>query len=520
MTSSGPNVLKWSVYEVPLTASGEYQNPYIEVDVTATFTGPTGEMKVVKGFWDGDNHFTARFTPTAEGTWTYITSSTDPGLGGQTGSLNCVAPEGGEHGFLRRDKAYPYHFLWDDGTRYFMFGQTYYEIMLNAMTSDNWKAAIDGTAARSMNKVRFNVYPAWANPNTPYPRSSPFGSNHDILNIDYWRKLDEVVRYMQAQGVVAELIMFVNDSTNQYMFGTRAQDERYVRYINARYAAFPNVIWCLTNEWNYTGKDKDYWNSLGRVMRQEDPWLEEDGSLRLLSIHHQTRIDFQFFHVEWPVHAIIQYGVRNGQKAQADEWTPTTANQAKFRNGDQWGNAGILYNRKHNMPVVNDEYGYIGEPEDRSEPNTPPLSREKHRNIIWGIYTAGGYAAAGDRTTYADGRPYMSANWHDTAEYGDIARLVGFFTTKGIEYWKMSSQNHLCASGVRVYVLAEPGKQYVAYAAAGGWFSLELEDGEYIARRYDPRTGEELDLGKVSGGASVRFDTPINADWVIYLKRT
>ena len=44
-------------------------------------------------------------------------------------------------------------------------------------------------------------------------------------------------------------------------------------------------------------------------------------------------------------HAIIQYG----------GWNPD------YTNGDQWGNAGIVHNLGHNMPVVNDEYGYIGQ---------------------------------------------------------------------------------------------------------------------------------------------------------------
>ena len=54
------------------------------------------------------------------------------------------------------------------------------------------------------------------------------------------------------------------------------------------------------------------------------------------------------------------------------------------------------------MPVLNDEYGYIGKP-DRFA-GWSPLSRDKHRNIIWGIAMAGGYGAAGDvRVVVEDG---------------------------------------------------------------------------------------------------------------------
>lgn len=96
------------------------------------------------------------------------------------------------------------------------------------------------------------------------------------------------------------------------------------------------------------------------------------------------------------------------------------------------------------MPVVNDEYGYIGEHDDASEqqPTKVPLTREKHRNILWGIYVAGGYASAGDKFAYTGppGMPYFSADWHDTPAYGDMKRLVDFFTIREVTYWTMASK--------------------------------------------------------------------------------
>jgi hypothetical protein len=61
------NVPKWSVHEFTLKASGNYDNPYTQVNVTATFTGPDNVSKTVQGFWNEDKYFTIRFTPTV--TW-------------------------------------------------------------------------------------------------------------------------------------------------------------------------------------------------------------------------------------------------------------------------------------------------------------------------------------------------------------------------------------------------------------------------------------------------------------------
>lgn len=148
------------------------------------------------------------------------------------------------------------------------------------------------------------------------------------------------------------------------------------------------------------------------------------------------------------------------------------------------------------MPVVNDEYGYIGEPNDVSEPphrkgESPALTQAKHRHIMWGIALAGGYGSAGDKNQYEDGYPYFSANWHsDPPEYEDIRHLIDFFTSDSLEYWKMQSNNALVDEGRRQYALAEAGRQYLFYAATGGTMEAQLGPGAYRVQRYDPRTGE------------------------------
>lgn len=507
-------VVKWQIFELGLEAEDMGGNPYLEVSVCAVFRGPDGIEKQVMGFWDGGRQFVVRFTPMVEGEWTYETQSDNGSLDGVTGSLTCVKGEGSEKGFLRRDEEYRYHFRWDDGSRFFMCGTTYYEILKNAADGDNWKRAIDGCLEYGINKVRMHVNPLWVKPPdiTPYPNTLAFAGSHDVLNIDHWRLLDDVVKYMAEKDMVADLILFAGGGGEHQMdlFGTLVQDEQYVRYVMARYAAFPNVMWCLVNEWNYTPKDQKYWNGLGRIMADEDPWAEDEGLRRLLTIHQQTRIDFQFFGQAWLTHACFQYGVRNRTQA-GDEWSDF--GETKYRNGDEWGHGGVIFNMGHDIPVVNDEFGYIGEPVDKSEPEECALTRKKHRQILWGIHVAGGYSAAGDKTSYNDGRPYMCANWHDTEEYGDIKQLIDFFTDGRVQYWKMSADQDAIVSGDRVYVLSDQEQQYVIYVAVGGTVTLLLPEVEFVAERYNPRTGERQGLGPIRGETT--FTLPDAQDWVI-----
>jgi len=164
------------------------------------------------------------------------------------------------------------------------------------------------------------------------------------------------------------------------------------------------------------------------------------------------------------------------------------------------------------MPVVNDEFGYLG---DATPIN---LTQTQYRWTLWGIATAGGYTSIGDNRRAPTGTPEISGDWLDAPEYDDIQRLMQFFTTKGLEYWRMSSQNSLKTSGTRVYVLAETGRQYLIYAAVGGTFSVNVASGTYRARRYNPRTGEDATLPELTGGGSGSFTMPDANDWVVYLK--
>ena len=510
-TAPGTSVPKWAVHEIVLTAENSYANPYVEGAVVAALTGPEGDTLVVPGFWDGGNTWRIRFTPTAEGTWTYETTSDDPGLDGQRGALRVTGPPEGTRGFVRVDAEHPYHFVYDDGSRYFMFGQTYYELVQNARGGGGWRTSVDSSRAYGINKIRLGAYPIQDWP-SPYPETSPFRGDYDRLDLEHWQQLDEVVRYLAERGVVADLMPYIASGAQRDAgFGTWEQDARYVRYLLARYAAFPNVIWCLVNEWNYSVKEAPYWNRLGRLVRAGDPYLERYEAdvryLRPLSIHQQTRIDFQFFDAGWPSHAIVQYGVRNGMRENDPPRTST---------GDAWGRAAIRYNRERGMPVVNDEYGYIEEAGDYNREDNP-LTRKKHRQVIWATYLAGGYGSVGDKRVRGSGRAWATGDWEPAEEYGDVRRLAGFFTAKGIAYWRMWSRDAL-AEGERVYVLAEPGQQYVAYAATGGAFTLALAPGTYEARRYDVRTGADVALGTVEGGRQ-RFELPSGEDGVVYLLR-
>lgn len=120
----------WSRFERVLLSSVEYTNAPQEADLTAVFTSPTGERRIVNGFWDGGRVWRVRFSPDSPGQWTFTTVCSDSkngGLDGQTGKFLCTAPVGEsvfrQHGPVRvsRDRS---HFEHADGSPFFWLADT------------------------------------------------------------------------------------------------------------------------------------------------------------------------------------------------------------------------------------------------------------------------------------------------------------------------------------------------------------------------------------------------------------
>ncbi len=328
-------------------------------------------------------------------------------------------------------------------------GQTYYDLIASALVNDNWKASIDSNVAYGINKIRLNVYDQGyyiSDADSIYPDAQPYAGSssspdRDHLNLTqyngstYWQKLDEIVAYMDSKGVVADLII-TNPYRSNRMFGTDTQNDRFINYVVSRYAAYDNVVWNLANEFDKGStsggdypQEKSDFNRMGALVHNADPWQSQGAAVRPLSVHqgeYTFRGAFQWFGTPWVTHVSTQYG-------HYDYGVPR----------DATGQYGITENLGHDIPVIDDESAYIG---------AGSWTAADRRREIWGVYTAGGYFSNGDWRNPGTGIVAVTGDWLDEPTvYGDVKRLIDFFTAKGIEYWKMASQNSLVTSGTRTY---------------------------------------------------------------------
>lgn len=135
----------WQPAELTFISDASYTNPYKDVDISATFTGPNMESMTVPGYWDGGNVWKIRFSPTVAGTWTYATSSTntgDSGLHNQSGTIRAGAYTGNQEiykkGFLKKSGNNRY-LTYQDGSPFFWLGDTHWF----GLSRESWSSSND-----------------------------------------------------------------------------------------------------------------------------------------------------------------------------------------------------------------------------------------------------------------------------------------------------------------------------------------------------------------------------------------
>lgn len=258
---------QWNVIEISLTSSKTYTDPFNQVEVAATFSGPAGKKIILPAFWDGDSVWKIRFAPTFPGEWNMKTTCSDISNGGLhaiTQTINC-SPYSGvldiyKHGFLKtlKDRRY---FVYDDGTPFFYLGDTHWSMPKEPFDS----SAIAGISSQFKYIVDKRVEQGF----TAY-QSEPIGVRYNLSDgltgkdIDGFKDLDRRFKYIAQKGLVhanAQLFFASELGVN----GSKYPDaylEKLCRYWIARYASYP-VLWTTAQE-----VDNDFYH--GRIINNKD----------------------------------------------------------------------------------------------------------------------------------------------------------------------------------------------------------------------------------------------------------
>jgi hypothetical protein len=296
------------------TISGQASGNPFDVEVRGEFTGPDGTRIAVPGFYAGANNWKVRFSPTVVGRWSMTTVSPFAALNGHTETdIQCTKNSNPAiHGGLLVDPVNRHHFLYEDGSRYFLMG---YEAdwLWGADSKDPERKVmhhlIDQMVARGFNHVLVNIYAhdtSWSPGHQNQwdygpPETYVFGGtnekpDHTRLNTAFFNVYDGMMNALLDKGIVANVMIKVyNKMVNWPQPGSK-DEERYFRYVTARYQAYPNVVWDFSKE-AYNERDKSLEKRLIDLIRSNDGYhrltTSHDNDLYDWDAKLNTNLDFR-----------------------------------------------------------------------------------------------------------------------------------------------------------------------------------------------------------------------------------
>ncbi len=521
---------KFGFYEISMTASGRYQNPFTDLISEVELTRPNGKYWKIPLFWDGGATWKFRISPDIEGAWSWTINSDDRALRREKGSFVCKASS--HKGTIEPMSGYPYHFQYGNGDRMWFMGETGW-----ALFNDNAEEKLDCSGFEKFVTTRasqgFNVIHSMMLSEAGWGNSGgmPFiDMEKQIPNPGYWKEVDSRINFANQHGLIVGLVLGWGDKNTRVPYPWRLfpdiqARENYTRYIAARYSAY-NVYFLIAGEWHAEIRTRpgsedgirEEFIGLGNALDNADPHG------RMIGIH--------------PMNS-------NGsvREFNAASWMSFGDYQQNYR--ELHGR--VLESMKFNKPVINSEYGYhLRDQDGDGVPDKDnSTSLESMRHSSWDIVMAGGYFVTGFGTTYFGGNRDPGPFNVDAEKNDDWERQIGYIKSffEGLEYWKLRScdsllrcdvereddgrqLNRLAPPSKTYWLLAEPGRQYVIYVRGiDEKKSPKLEEtsaGSFEVKFFNPRTGDIKTVTEnIYLKGSFTWTPPDNNDWVVLiLKRS
>lgn len=324
-THSHAQTGRWMKYEQTFQSDKTYENPLYNIQKFAVrFTSPSGRVKTISGFWDGEKTWRVRFMPDEPGTWTYLTECSDQtnaGLHGQKGTFACVAKASPHDIYTKGTVMHPqgtYYLTHADGTPFFYTACTAWNGALKS-TDAEWDTYLKDRVANHYNVIQF-VTTQWRGGSKNSQGQVAFtGSGRISLNPEFFQLLDKKVDEINAHGLVAAPVLLwalPQGSGRELSPGYYLPEPETIllaRYMVARYGGH-HVIWFLGGDGNYIEEYEQRWKTIGRAV-----FGGEQGNAKppgVVALHPQGRswVGKQYAHEDW----VDILGFQTGHNARPD----------------------------------------------------------------------------------------------------------------------------------------------------------------------------------------------------------
>ncbi len=531
--SGSVKVSLYRVFELSVINNKLYSNKFTGVELTVSYTSPSGKKYEFSGFFDGDgngggnyqtgNIWKIRFMPNEVGKWTYKYSWSDS-TPGDSGSFDCVS-EGAGKGILQAYKDNP-HWLAYNGTKP-VWLKSYYVTGHGAIGQEfNW--VIDSVYSRLVDHGYNHLQANWLlslccfsqyyldGPPKDLPDSElPVynGNLYTTMHLEIWHRMERYLGWLNDHDVGIHMFLGVDGSQNSgpSCFSlTSAEKDWFTKYMVARLAPFANLA-----GWNFC------W---------EVPGNREDGELGFAQLLQKYDIfnHLRTYECQFPQDNYFSNPAYNFAAVENHGFSPKT----------EWGKAWT-----HHLACL---VGYKGKPVYMTEGNAlwrrfwyqhleqkygVTVDQNDLRQSAWACATAGasftwcGHSQVNGLYAYGpDGLPLTSDNKFLSSEnqISILARVMN----KEVEFYKMNPHDDLLSNRdtLKIWALAQPGRQYLVFSIGGNPFSLLLSKGDYVNNVWlDSKTGDETPMEFInitgSSGETKTFTPPdIGTDWVLILR--
>ncbi len=338
---------QWCVWEVAVNGKKE-GNPYVDFNIFGEFVSKS-ETKKVEGFYDGDGIYRIRFMPSyiEEYQFNIIGSAIDTTY---KGAFVVTKAQNGNHGKVK--VANQFHFAYEDGTPYYSIGTTCYAWIHQSEKLQS--KTLQALSKSPFNKIRFCIFPKHYWFNYKDPIQFPYeGTPVNIENMtpdnfkdydysdenqfdctkfvpEFYRSIEKQLQNLMDMSIEADIIIFHPYDRWRFSYMTPEENDLYLHYIVARFAAYRNVWWSLANEFDLMqNRTIEEWEHYGNTIKNIDPYDH------LRSIHNWRT--FYDHTKDWITHCSIQ---------RTDYFKPVELS-------DQWRS-------QYQKPVVIDELCYEG----------------------------------------------------------------------------------------------------------------------------------------------------------------
>jgi pectate lyase len=565
--AAGPAAIpRFGIFEENFTQQRTYANPYTAVTADATFVQADGKERSIPLFWGGGNTWRVRFSPDTTGEWSWSIHSNDRGLDGQRGKFTCTTST--RHGGITAMKDYPYHFQHQDGTPWWMFGDTQWEAFADDpaqnLTAKSMREYFTLRAAQGFNYVHAEIIGLVRASNLDASGREQVAF-HDYraesINPAYFDNVDARLAQANALGITVGMILmepyftpassidpkYRYDNRCWMSFGDDAARLRYARYCVARYSAY-NVLFLLTLEWGPAAKPLGreqcvaMFNRIGAEIQKHDPHQ------RLRGIHDDNGTlpnDFYGEGSEWnTLGQYCQYSGSDYQWPWCDGCTPPDDANCRGRFATPRNRhtlhdemMDVRLKRDRNRPVIDGEYAYYLR---RSVPNHPDVVNRGHshdratfRKAAWVLTMSGCYIVPGFWRTYYGGWAGRQTQFQpDDPEarvaVKDLQTFNAFFTQtedgSRRSWWKLVPHDELVSTSAAgySYCLAEPQQSYIVYAENTRLTELKIAgpaDATYRVTQFDPRTARRTNLNTAANRGTITLSSPDTEDWAFEVVR-